>query len=127
MTDAEQTPTPASDADAAPDAAPEAAAETETPGVHETQEEVEVGLVRAPRYGRIIVSFGVLGGIVAALASLFFPVAEDAEYTLGQIAGLMLVVGGIVGITVGAILSLILGVVARRNHGAAIAVHTDVG
>lgn len=87
---------------------------------------VEVELQRSVRIGRIIVVAIALGIVLGALASLFFPVAQDAEYELGQVTGLTAVVGGAIGLGVGAILSLLLGIVARRKRGAAIAVQTDV-
>lgn len=93
----------------------------------EIRTQVEVGLVRSVRYGRIIVVFAALGAIAGAVAALFFPVAEDAEYELGQIVGFMLVVGAAIGLALGAILSLVLGLVAKRKHGAALATHADVG
>lgn len=87
---------------------------------------VEVGLQRSVRYGRIIMTTIGLGAVLGMIASLFFPVIEGADYELGQVVGLMAVVGGAIGLAVGALLSLLLGIVARRSRGAAIAVQTDV-
>lgn len=87
---------------------------------------VEVELRRSVRYGRIIIGAVVLGALIGAIASLFFPVHEGANYELGQVAGLMLVVGGAVGLILGSIFALVLGIVAGRKRGAALAVQTDV-
>lgn len=87
---------------------------------------IEVGLQRSVRFGRILIVASALGAIIGAVISLFFPVAEDADYELGQAVGLMVVVGAAVGLALGAILSLFLGFLASRNTGAAIAVQTDV-
>lgn len=90
------------------------------------RENVEVGLIRAVRHGRIIVTatavFAVLGGI----AALVVPVDPDAEYTLGQAVGQMLVVGAIVGLLLGSILALVLGIAVKRRRGAARAHQVDV-
>lgn len=94
--------------------------------VENAHEPVEVELRRTVRFGRVIVSAVILGIVVGVVSSLFFPVAEDANYELGQIAGLMAVVGGVAGLVVGTLLSLLLGIIAGRKKGAAIAVQTDV-
>lgn len=107
---------------------PEVAAEHahEPVEVEHAHAPVEAELRRTVRYGRIIVSTIVLGVVIGVIASLFFPVAEDANYELSQIAGLMAVVGGVIGLVVGAIVSLLLGIAASRKRGAAIVVQTDV-
>lgn len=94
--------------------------------VENVHEPVQVELRRSVRYGRIIIGAVVLGIIAGAVISLFFPVLEGANYELGQVAGLMAVVGGAVGLVIGALLSLLLGAVAGRKRGAALAVQTDV-
>lgn len=132
MTNADETPETAEPpgepvTGATPEEALEAPAEGFVAEPVETRSRVEVGLVRSVRYGRVIVVFAALGAVVAGVAALFFPVAEDADYELGQVVGLMVVVGGAIGLSVGAILSLLLGLVARRKRGEALAVHTDVG
>ena len=85
-----------------------------------------MGLQRSVRYGRIIVGATILGAIIGLIASLFFPVDEGANYELRQAAGVALVAGGVIGLTVGALVSLLLGIIASRSKGAAIAVQTDV-
>lgn len=87
---------------------------------------VEVELQRSVRYARVLIGATVIGVILGAVVSLFFPVAEDADYTLGQVAGLSAVIGGVIGLAVGAILALLLGIIAKRSRGAALAVQTDV-
>lgn len=82
---------------------------------HETLETVE--LQRSVRYGRLLVGGAILGAIAASLITLLFPVKEGALYTMGQIVGFMLLVGGIVGLALGGILALVLTLVARRKHG----------
>lgn len=88
--------------------------------------EREVTLVRGVRYGRIIISFGIAGVVVAMMASLMIPVAADANYTIGQIVGFMALIGGVIGLAVGGIVSVILGVVAKRRTGTGVAIQTDV-
>lgn len=87
---------------------------------------VEVQLRRTVRHGRIIVSTAILGVVVGVVTSLFFSVPEGANYELAQIAGLMAVVGGVIGLVAGTLLSLLLGIIAGRKQGAAIAVQTEV-
>lgn len=88
--------------------------------------EREVTLVRGVRYGRIIVSLGIAGVIVAMMASLMIPVAADANYTIGQIVGFMALIGGVIGLAVGGILSIILTAIAKRRTGTGVAIQTDV-
>ncbi|NLA64542.1 MAG: MFS transporter [Leucobacter sp.] len=123
--------TAASAAEASPAAEPtlqpesaEAEAEFELTETQHTP--VAVGLQRSVRFGRIIISTTVLGGVLGVLASLLFPVVQGADYELRQVAGLMAVVGAAIGLTVGAILALLLGIIARRQRGQAMAVQTDV-
>lgn len=92
----------------------------------ETQTQLEVGLVRSVRHLRIMLVVAALGAVVGAVSALVFPVAEGADYELGQVVGLSLVIGAVIGLALGALLALILGLVAKRNRGAAIAVQTDV-
>lgn len=92
----------------------------------ETSTTLEVGIERSVRYGPILVGAAVLGALVAAIVALFFPVAEDAQYTMGQVVGFVVVLGGAAGLLLGAVLALILALVAKRRKGAAIAVLTDV-
>lgn len=87
---------------------------------------VKVELQRSVRYGRLLLVGAALGAIVGMVASVLFPVAADANYELGQVAGLMAVVGAAVGLACGAILALVLGKIAARSRGAAMAVQTDV-
>lgn len=82
---------------------------------HETQQVVQ--LQRSVRYGRLLIGGAVVGGAIGSLITLFFPIAEGALYTMGQIAGFMLLIGAIVGLTLGAVLALILTAVAKRKHG----------
>lgn len=113
-------PAPAADAPA-PDAAEPA---PHVPVVSKVEREVT--LVRGVRYGRIIISFGIAGVIVAMMASLMIPVAADANYTIGQIIGFMALIGGVIGLAVGGIVSVILGAVAKRRTGTGVAIQTDV-
>lgn len=92
----------------------------------ETRREVQVGLQRSVRYGRIIVGGMVLGIIVAVIVAMMLPVAPDADYELGQVVGFSALIGAAIGLAAGAVFGLILGVVAKRQRGAAIAVLTDV-
>ncbi|MBN9612278.1 MAG: hypothetical protein J0H64_02215 [Actinobacteria bacterium] len=107
-------------------AAEAVATEAGMPDPVETDTQMEVALVRSVRYGPIIVAGTALGAVIAAIAALFFPVAPDAEYELGQAVGVALVVGAVIGLTLSALLTLLLGRIAKRNQGAALAVLTDV-
>ncbi|WP_105805900.1 hypothetical protein [Leucobacter massiliensis] len=86
----------------------------------------EVTLQRSVRYGRVIVGGAVLGAVVAAIAALFFPVEEGAEYTLGQAVGLVAVFGAAVGLGLGAVCALLLGTIVRRRRGSGVAIQSDV-
>lgn len=113
------------EATAATTEAPEA---SETPDavqtVTETKQQVE--LVRSVRFGRILVVFSVLGGVLAALACVFFPVNPEQHYTLGQIMGFSAIIGAAIGLCIGALVSLMLGAAAKRRRGTAVAIQSDV-
>lgn len=102
---------------------PEPATEDE-PQVTRTEQQVE--LKRSVRYGRILIVAAIFGAIIAALITLMFPIPPNENYTMGQIVGFMLVVGAVAGLALGAILSLILGRVAKRTSGSGVAIQTDV-
>lgn len=108
---------------------PEAAEPADAEPVYEpveTRTTVEVGLVRAVRYGPIMIAGGVLGALVAVILALVFPVQEDAMYTVGQVAGFVAVLGGAIGIALGGLLAMLLNLSAKRQQGTAMAVLTDV-
>lgn len=107
----------------APDADVPEAPERE-PVVERTEREVT--LQRTVRYGPVIVGATVLCAVIAAIVTLCIPVQEDAEYTLAQAAGFMLVIGGAIGLLLGSVLCLILGAVARRGRGTGVAIRSDV-
>lgn len=88
--------------------------------------EHEVTLVRGVRYGRIIVTFAIVGAIVAMMASFLIPIATDADYTMSQIVGFMALIGAVAGLALGGILSIVLGAVAKRRTGTGVAIQTDV-
>lgn len=92
--------------------------------VTETKQQVE--LVRSVRFGRILVVFSVLGGVLAALACVFFPVNPEQHYTLGQIMGFSAIIGAAIGLCIGALVSLMLGAAAKRRRGTAVAIQSDV-
>lgn len=88
--------------------------------------EREVTLQRSVRYGRVIVGGAVLGAVVAAIAALFFPIEEGADYTLAQAVGFFAVLGGAIGLGLGCLAALVLGLVARRQRGTGVAIQSDV-
>ena len=90
----------------------------------ETQQSVE--LQRSVRIGRLLIVGAIVGAVAGALVTTFYPVPEGALYTMGQIAGFMLLIGGIVGLTLGGLLGLILSGVAKRQRGTAVLEHTTV-
>lgn len=81
----------------------------------ETQQTVE--LQRSVRVGRLLIVGAIAGAVIGALVTLMFEVPEGALYKMNQIAGFMLLVGGIVGLALAAILVLILNLVAKRTRG----------
>lgn len=85
---------------------------------HETQATVE--LQRSVRYGRLLIGGAVVGAAIASLGSLFFPVEEGALYSIGQIMGFMLLIGGAIGLALGGVLALILNLSAKRQRGTAV-------
>lgn len=98
-----------------------------TPDLHaETATEVEVGLVRSVRYGRILIVGAAIGAVLAGLVALIFPVAPGAGYELGQAVGFSLVIGAVAGLALAAVLVLVLGQVAKRSRGGARAIQIDV-
>lgn len=111
-----------------------AASETAEPGAEADAEpepvvvklERRVELERSVRYGRILITFALAGAILAAMITLMFPVEQEATYTMSQVVGIMLVIGGVAGLALGAILSLILTRVAKRQTGTGVAIQTDV-
>lgn len=88
--------------------------------------EREVTLQRSVRYGRLLIGGAVLGALVAVIASLVFPVSEDATYTLAQVTGFMLLIGAVIGLTLGGALGLVLAQVAKRRRGGGVAIRADV-
>ena len=90
------------------------------------ESEVTVELRRTVRIGRIITVCVAIGMVIAALASMSFPIAEEDQYTMAQIVGFMMLVGGAFGLAVGALVSLLLTLVARRSRGQGVAIQTDV-
>ena len=78
------------------------------------------------RIGRIIVVCVGIGMIIAALASMSFPIAEEDNYTMPQIVGFMMLIGGTFGLAIGALISLLLTLVARRKFGRATAIQANV-
>lgn len=92
----------------------------------ETRTTLEVGIERSPRYGAILIGGAVAGAVIAAVLTLLFPLAEDAEYTMGQAVGFIAILGAAAGLTLGGVLALILGAVSKRQRGSARAVQSDV-
>lgn len=113
-------------------AAGETIAEAEAEAEAEAAEPVvvvaerEVTLQRSVRYGRLLIGGLVLGAAVALLISVVFPVAEGADYTLGQAAGFTALIGAAVGLGLGGLLGLVLGFFARRSSGRGVAIQSDV-
>ncbi|MBC9937452.1 MULTISPECIES: hypothetical protein [unclassified Leucobacter] len=106
----------------------EAGVEAELP--HEpvvvAEQEVEVTIERSVRYGRILIGGAILGAALASLASVFFPIALEADYSMAQIMGFMLLIGAAIGLSLAGILSLILSAAAQRRRGTAVAIQSDV-
>ncbi|UTX53616.1 hypothetical protein [Leucobacter aridicollis] len=90
----------------------------------ETQQSVE--LQRSVRIGRLLIVGAIAGAVVGALVTTLYKVPEGALYSIGQIAGFMLIIGGAVGLTLGGLLALILTAAAKRKRGTAVLEHTVV-
>jgi hypothetical protein len=90
------------------------------------EREVEVSVARSVRFGRVLIGSTILGAAVASLAAIFFPISAQADYSLRQIMGFMLLIGASIGLALGAILSLILAAAAKRRSGTAVAIQSDV-
>lgn len=96
----------------------------DTAGV--AHEPVQVEIERSVRFGRIIITGTVLGAVLLTVVSILFPVIQGADYTRWQAAGLSLVYGGAIGLTLSSLFALILAAFAKRKHGQAIVQQTDV-
>lgn len=112
-----ENPEPTMDGDAA-------AAETAAPAVETVRHEVSI--VRTVRYGRVLIGAAVLGAVVLAIASLIVPADPEAEYTLAQVVGFMALIGAVLGLALGAVVSIILAASVKRRHGSGVAIQTDV-
>ena len=91
-----------------------------------TEREQQVTLVRSVRYGRVVVGTAILGAALLSLASLFFPVGPESEYSMAQVVGFMALIGGALGLGLGAIIAVIMTAAAKRKRGIAVAIQTDV-
>lgn len=110
MTNANEHPSDAPDADAAE--------------IRESTMTVEVE--RSVRYNRLLILGLVIGAVAAALIAASLPVSEDAEYSLAQAVGFAAVLGAALGLVIGGLVGIILNQLAKRKHGTAVAVQTDV-
>lgn len=90
------------------------------------EEQVEVGIQRSVRFGRLLIVGAFIGGVVAVMLTLMRPVDEEALYEMRQIAGFMFIIGAAIGLLAGGLLGLILNIFAKRRRGSGVAVHTDV-
>lgn len=107
-----------------PEMTPPEVASPEMP--EESISEVRVGLERSVRYTRLMLVGAVTGAILAVLVTVSQPLGPEALYTMGQIAGFMLIIGAVAGLTLGVLLGLILNRFARRKRGSGVAIHADV-
>lgn len=88
--------------------------------------EVEVTLQRSVRVGRVIVGTAIVCALIAALATLFFPVVAKADYTIAQVMGFSALIGAAIGLGIGGVLVLILNAAAKRRSGTGVAIQSDV-
>lgn len=91
-----------------------------------TEREQEVTLVRSVRIGRVLIGGAIFGAALLTLASLFFPVGPESEFSMGQVIGFMALIGGALGLCLGGILVVAMGAAAKRKQGVAVAIQTDV-
>lgn len=89
----------------------------------ETQQTVE--LQRSVRYGRLLIGGAIIGALLATLVTLLSPIPQKAMYTMAQISGFMLLIGGVVGLALGGVVALILTAVAKRRRGTGVLQHVE--
>ncbi|MFC4223956.1 MFS transporter [Lysinibacter cavernae] len=82
--------------------------------------EEQVVLQRSVRYPRLMITGLVVGAVLGAIVTLFFPVSDD--YTIWQVMGFIALVGATLGLALGAVLALILDKIVSRKRGTATAV-----
>ncbi|WP_430592003.1 hypothetical protein [Humidisolicoccus flavus] len=94
----------------------DASAHTEhAPVYRETVEQVDVVYRRSPKFGRFITLFGGIGAVIGFSLAMWRP--APPELGLGPLIGYMLLVGVTAGITVGALIAVILDrTVGRRKR-----------
>lgn len=119
-------PQPAPEAETPGEAAPLPAAAPEAVEPEMTRVEQRVELERGVRFGRILLVAGGVGAVLASMITLMLPIDPEENYTMSQVVGFMLVVGAVAGLFVGAILSLVLARIAKRQRGFGVAIQTDV-
>ena len=70
---------------------------------------------RSPRYLRFLLSGAIVGIVVALILTVTFP-AND-EFSIGQVFGFLLLLCGVIGMTLGAVVALVFDrVLAKRSH-----------
>lgn len=78
-----------------------------------TVTETQVRVHRSPRYFRFMLSGAILFAIVALILTFAFP--ENPTYDRGSVFGFLLAIGVVVGITLGAVVALLLDRATARR------------
>ena len=90
----------------------------------ETHSETEVTIRRAPKVGVFLILGGAVGAVVTLVLTMLQP--DDAKVGYAALLGYFLLFGIPAGVTVGALVALVLDRVSRRRAKTAIAEHTVV-
>ena len=90
----------------------------------ETSTETEVTIRRAPKVGVFLILGGAIGAIVTLVLTMLQP--DDDKVGYAALLGYFLLFGIPAGVTVGALVALVLDRVSRRRVTTAVAVHTVV-
>lgn len=92
--------------------------------LEETVTPAEVRVRRSPRYFRFMITGAVLFAIVALILTFSFP--ENPTYDRGSVFGFLLAIGVVVGVTLGAVVALLLDRATARRARSVQADRIDV-
>ena len=85
-------------------------------------EQVDAVVRRSPRYLRFLLVGAVAGIIVALILTVAFP--ENDQFSVGQVFGFLLLLFGVIGMTIGAVVALVLDRMLAKRAQSATAEHT---
>jgi uncharacterized membrane protein len=85
-------------------------------------EQVDALVRRSPRYLRFLLVGAVAGIIVALILTVAFP--ENDQFSVGQVFGFLILLFGVIGMTIGAVVALVLDRMLAKRARSATAEHT---